>query len=249
MFSNPSRRSQRGFTLVEVIVMSAVATIGVLATLVVANVTLQASDTNEKRVAATNLAREGLELVRAARDSNWAAYSRQQDAGVSNPNQLQPWDCYAGLGNAATVTLGTLKPACDGRFGGTSSAPANTPVNYVAYPTVGNGVPYFVVPTATDANTTKTNTYLICQGQGANPPVYTPTVAAASGNPCGANGGQPFYRRVTVKRGKALPGGPCLPISPTYNLLVRSYVTWPDRRGDDVLIEEYLTNWRKFPCP
>lgn len=228
-------RNQRGFTLVEVIVMGAIATIGVLATLVVADVTLQSSDTNEKRVTATNLAREGVELVRAARDSNWAAHSRQQDAGV-NSNQLQPWDCYAGsAANAATVTLSTLKPACDGNFG----AAGNTPANYVAYPNVGNGVPWFAVPTAADANTTKTATYLICPGRGANPPVYAPTAAAASGNPCGVNGGQPFYRRVTVQVGKNLGGN-------QYNLLVRSYVTWPDRKGDDLLIEEYLTDWRKF---
>lgn len=247
MFGNRRRQQigQRGFTLVEVIVMASIATVGVLSTLVVANATLQTSKTNERRVTATNLAREGIELVRAARDSNWQARDRQlQVTPAVSASNLQPWDCYAASPAQSTaVTLPTLKPGCDARFGGTVSAPANSAVNYKAYPNVRNGVPYFVAQ-ATGATTTKNNTYLICQGSGATP-IYAPAIADATGNPC-PNDGEPYYRRVTVQRGQNLGGG-------QYSLLVKSYVTWPERvdspasaTDGDLMIEEYLTDWRRL---
>lgn len=227
MSSKRRRRAgtQRGFTLIEVIVMAAVASVGILATLVVANTTLQTSDTNERRVTGTNLAREGIELVRAARDSNWAYIARQQNGEVSNATPGH-WDCYVTTAAQATAD----PPGCTARFSTNAIA-----VNYKTYPNIGNGVPYFVQQ---GVAVTKNNVYLICQGQSPAPPVYAPATAAASGNPCGANG-QGFYRRVTVQRGKDLGGG-------QYSLLVKSYVTWPDRKAGDLVIEEYLTDWRKF---
>jgi type II secretory pathway pseudopilin PulG len=236
MFSNLRRQlsDQRGFTMIEIIVMASVLTIGILSTLVVANATLQTSDTNERRVAATNLAREGIELVRAARDSNWQAYSRELDAG--NPTDeaaRQKWDCYATTAAQAQA----FPPECDPavRFSNNASA-----VNYVAYPNVGNGVPYFVQNGGGNPNDTKQSAYLICQGTGSQAPVYTPTPGA------GCSVGSAFYRRVTVQRGKNLGNG-------QYSILVRSYVTWPDRvdsptnpNDGPLMIEEYLTDWRKF---
>ncbi|MSU76354.1 hypothetical protein EXS54_02720 [Patescibacteria group bacterium] len=241
----PGLRQQRGFTLIEIIVMASVATVGLLAILVVANTVLRASDSNENRVAATNLAREGIELVRGARDSNWQTYGRQQAAGATT--NLQGWDCYVSTPEQAQSN----PPGC-GSLGTTRFGSSTSPVNFVAYPNVGNGVPYFVVNSVVNssgtasttkdnssgtASTTKDNAYLICQGQGSNLPVYVPT-AAASGNPCPGTT-EPYYRRVTVQRGKDLDGG-------NYNILVKSYVTWPDNKGSDVVIEEYLTDWRKF---
>ena len=229
MFNN-----QRGFTMIEVIVMASVMTVGILSTLLVANATLQTSNTNEWRVAATNLAREGVELVRAARDSNWQAYSRELDAGdPADEVSRQKWDCYATTPEQSQSD----PPECDpsARFSHNAQA-----TNYVAYPNVGNGVPYFVKNTGGTSDETKQAVYLICQGTGSTPPVYRPT----AGTSCPS--GTPFYRRVTVQRAKNLGNG-------QYTIVVRSYVTWPDREDDSddqndgpLMIEEYLTDWRKF---
>lgn len=223
-------RSQAAFTLVEVIVMATVTTVGLLAILVVADRALQTSDANESRVAATNLAREGVELVRAARDSNWQAHGRQVDAGIPAVN-LQAWDCIVRTpDHSASVNPTTLKPDCD-----LPVLTANTnPVSYRAFPNIQNGVPYFEEQ---GSGTTKDAVYRICPGQSGAAPVYAPNPAAQTGDPC-PGGGITFYRRVTVNRGKQ-DGG-------TYNLLVRSYVTWSDNKGSDVSVEEYLTDWRKF---
>ncbi len=222
-----SVRDQRGFTMVEVIVMASVMTVGILSTMLVANATLQTSDTNERKVAATNLAREGVELVRAARDSNWQAYSREFDTNdPPDEESRQKWDCYATTANQSKSD----PPECDPAVRFSSNA---SPVNYIVYPNVGNGVPYFVRNTSGAAGQTKQNVYLICQGTGSAPPVYRP----ATGTSCPV--GPPLYRRVTVQRAKNQGNG-------QYSILVRSYVTWPDNDGNDVMIEEYLTDWRKF---
>lgn len=234
----PTLRGQRGFTMIEVIVMASVMTVGILATMLVANATLQTSDTNERRVAATNLAREGVELVRAARDSNWQAYSRELDANdPPDEESRQKWDCYA----TTPAQAQSDPPECDPavRFSNNTGT-GTSAVSYIVYPNVGNGVPYFVRNDAGNASETKQNIYLICQGTGSAPPVYRPTAGTACPS------GTPYYRRVTVERGKNLGGG-------QYSILVRSYVTWPDRADDPddqndgpVMIEEYLTDWRKF---
>lgn len=225
-----SVRSQRGFTMIEVIVMASVMTVGILSTLLVANATLQTSNTNERRVAATNLAREGVELVRAARDSNWQAYSRELDAGdPPDEESRQKWDCYATTDTQAKSDPPECDPAV--RFSANTS-----PVNYIAYPNVGNGVPYFVRNQNGNPNETRQAAYLICQATGGAPPVYTP---APSGTCTTVTGGGPFFRRVTVQRGKDLGNG-------QYSILVRSYVTWQDNDSDPLVVEEYLTDWRKF---
>lgn len=222
-----SKRRQRGFTLVEVIVMVTVTSVGLLSIMLVADRTVRTSDSNEQRVAGANLAREGIELVRAARDSNWQALSEQEEIAPPQ-NQLQAWNCYAeNQAQSFTVTQSTRKPACDGSFGSNQSSI----VNYQAYPNTGNGVPYFA-GASTTATTTKSGTYRLCLN--ANQ-VFIPSPTGGLER-CGS--GQTFYRRVSVQRGKNLGGG-------QYNLLVKSYVTWADNPAGDILIEEYLTDWRK----
>lgn len=226
-----SKRGQRGFTLIEVIVMATVTSVGLLSIMLVADRTVRTSDSNENRVAGANLAREGVELVRAARDSNWQALGEQEEIGPP-ASQLQAWNCYANSqAQSFTVVVANRKPACDGVFGSVQS----DIVNFQANPNTGNGVPYFTNESTT-ATTTRSGTYRLCQNVSG---IFVPS---PTGGLQKCSSGPTFYRRVSVQRGKNLhdPPNPA-----TYNLLVKSYVTWPDNPAADIVIEEYLTDWRK----
>ncbi|MFA6304450.1 MAG: prepilin-type N-terminal cleavage/methylation domain-containing protein [Patescibacteria group bacterium] len=63
----------RGFTLIEVVVALGVVTTGVIAGMTLTSYNLNISSTSESRLVASNLAREGIEVVRWFRDSNWLA--------------------------------------------------------------------------------------------------------------------------------------------------------------------------------
>ncbi len=65
------RNRARGFTLLEGIIAITVISIGLVAALSLALSNLSSSEANEKRIVGANLAREGIELVRNQRDTNW----------------------------------------------------------------------------------------------------------------------------------------------------------------------------------
>lgn len=69
-------RKKNGFTLLEVIVATAIISIGLLALLTLMNFTFANSDISTNRLIAANLAQEGIEVVRSSRDSsnNWGAW-------------------------------------------------------------------------------------------------------------------------------------------------------------------------------
>lgn len=208
-------RRERGFTLVEVIVMMAVLTIGILGTLAVASVAVQSGVRNEQQAVAANLAREGVELVRSIRDSNWAAAADGAGPGC--------WDYYPRTQEAAGQPL---PGSCNPRFQSLS-----TPTNFAAYLNVGNGMPYLVQQASAQ---TENSVYRLCQD---NRGVFVPRLA-----PCTTS--RTYFRRVTVSRAKDL-GIDADDGTRKYSILVQSRVTWPDRGADDVIVEEYLTDWRK----
>ena len=212
-----SNRRQAGFTLVEVIVMMAVLSIGILGTLAVANLAVQSSDRNQRQVIGVNLAREGVELVRAVRDSNWAAMAEETGPDC--------WDYYPD----SQLKAGQPPPgACTPRFQSLSAA-----TNFVAYLNTGNGSPYLVQQAST---VTENAVYRLCpNAQG----TYLPSAQACS------SGGRTYYRRVTIQRAKDL-GVDDDDNTRKYSILVRSQVTWPGQNAADLVIEEYLTDWRKF---
>lgn len=212
------RRDQRGFTLVEVIVMMAVLTIGVLATLAVANVAVRSSERNEQQAVGANLAREGVELVRAIRDSNWSAKTDGSGSGC--------WDYYP---NQA-ITAGQVPPgSCNPRFQSLAAA-----TSFVAYLNVGNGYPYLVIPSGSPASTTDP-AYRLCQDARG---LYVPSASACAS-------GRTYYRRVTIQRAKDLGIDDDDGLR-KYSIRVTSYVSWQGRGDEDIKVEEYLTDWRKF---
>ncbi|MCC7357442.1 prepilin-type N-terminal cleavage/methylation domain-containing protein [Candidatus Uhrbacteria bacterium] len=84
----------KGQTIIEVLVVLAVVSIGLFASagLVIGNLSLVERDTD--RVIAINLAREGIEIAKQIRDSNWLA---GQDFDTGLVNATTPGDYTASL--------------------------------------------------------------------------------------------------------------------------------------------------------
>lgn len=66
-------KNKLGLTLIEVVVALGVVTTGVIAGLTLTIFNLNTAQSSETRLVAANLAREGLEVIRQKRDSNWLA--------------------------------------------------------------------------------------------------------------------------------------------------------------------------------
>jgi type II secretory pathway pseudopilin PulG len=230
-----NKSSQGGFTIIEIVVMAAIISIGVLATVGVATLATNTSSENGRRVEAANLAREGLELVRNIRDSNWQQYYAQTQNGIPATRQ---WDCF---NNDSSGTV-PLTPSCDDRF---SNFP--TPVSPDSQrsfrllnpdPSIPNSVATLHPGTGTATFDTE---YQIC---------YTPATPSGPAyyhtQPSGTcpQGTQTYYRRIVLKPGK-INGG----VAETVK--VESRVTWLTKKNNasvarDLLLEEYLTDWRQF---
>ena len=223
-------KRQRGFTVIEVIVATAIVSIGILSTVTVAAMTVKAGESNERTLVATNLAREGIESVRSIRDSNWqilADQAARQAAGLGGPNSktAADWDCYPGSETAATGS--PLPFACDGHL---STIPANARKNFSVSAGTATNVPALIERNATN---TDNALFLIC--------LRSTGVYAFAANPSTDCIGKQYYRRVEITgQQKQLDG--------TYSFRVRSFVTWPERAAKgqpDIGIAEYLTDWKK----
>ncbi|OGY93264.1 MAG: hypothetical protein A2406_01225 [Candidatus Komeilibacteria bacterium RIFOXYC1_FULL_37_11] len=76
-----ARPSSEGFTLIETLISIVVFTIGIFAALGLSVSNYNDSQNNLDRIIATNLAREGVELVKNVRDSNWLKIEANDTAG------------------------------------------------------------------------------------------------------------------------------------------------------------------------
>ncbi len=230
-----SSHKQGGFTIIEIVVMAAIISIGVLATVGVAALATNTSSENGRRVEAANLAREGLELVRNIRDSNWQQYYAQSQNGIPATRQ---WDCFNNDSSGSVP----LTPSCEDRF---TNFP--TPVSAASQrsfrllnpdPAIPNSVAALHPGTGTATFDTE---YQICYTPaGASGPAYYHTQPSGT---C-PDGTQTYYRRIVLKPGKINAGT-------VETVKVESRVTWLTKKNNvsvarDLLLEEYLTDWRQF---
>lgn len=80
-----AKTSNEGFTLIEVLISIVVFTIGIFAALGLSVSNYNDSQNNLDRIIATNLAREGIELVKNVRDSNWLKIEANDTANCGGP--------------------------------------------------------------------------------------------------------------------------------------------------------------------
>ena len=228
---------QRGFTMVEIIVALTLVAVGILATASVASVTVRAGTDNANRVIATNLSREGIELVRNIRDSNWAIQAWSAQTGQP-ANSANAWDCYPSSPESAIAAPFPCGP--NPRLGlGTETIFA------VSARLDGLGAPYLEV--ANGNQNIKSATFRLCQD-----PQSKRFYSNQGGGACPS--GPTFFRQMRITKGKDLATSTG---TPTYSLRVQSYVTWIERATVGtggpiadrnlraaIVLEEYITDWQ-----
>lgn len=108
-------KGDAGFTLIELIISIAVFTIGLMASFGLALSNYNTSNDSLDRVVATNLAREGIELIRNVRDSNWLRIEANEDADgvVGDPFVPYTWD-YGLDTSPIYIDYNDCADACDG---------------------------------------------------------------------------------------------------------------------------------------
>lgn len=87
-----TQKANTGFTLIELIITISVFSLAILSSFALAISNQRLAAENYDRVFAANIAREGIELVRNVRDSNWLAIDANQDCDPSPGLQLCTWD-------------------------------------------------------------------------------------------------------------------------------------------------------------
>lgn len=85
------KKNQEGFTLIELLIAIAVFTIGIMAAFTLALSNINTVRDNFNRVLSANLSREGLEIVRNIRDTNWLKIQDNEDCSGSEGLQICDW--------------------------------------------------------------------------------------------------------------------------------------------------------------
>ena len=112
---------EQGFTLLETIVAIGIISTGVLSIITLGMVILGASRKTSRNFQAHNFSREGLELVRSARDSNWLAIDSNTSGVTWRTGLFSIGDYtavptifdYASSGNFVEFDVDTAGDTCD----------------------------------------------------------------------------------------------------------------------------------------
>lgn len=80
--------NKRGFTLLEIVISIAIFSLGIVSAFALALFNMNKTKENYHEVRAAHLAREGIELVRSVRDSNWLKYQSNYDCGAASNIQF-----------------------------------------------------------------------------------------------------------------------------------------------------------------
>ena len=104
-----------GFTLIEVLVALAILTVAISPLLVTAVSSLRVSALIQNNLIASNLAQEGIEIIRNIRDTNWAS-NKLFDEGLTEGAYAVEWDTTSLiLRENFTITLKAMTPSSQGR--------------------------------------------------------------------------------------------------------------------------------------
>lgn len=125
VFVNP-RKSQRGFSLIEVVISMAVLTVGLVSLLGVFGMAMAATQDTQQDMIAKQLANEAVETIVTARNTaqlQWSSIQNVSDSGIFMNNFQQIYTAGGDgiLGTADDISTGTIQtltePGPDGIYG------------------------------------------------------------------------------------------------------------------------------------
>jgi Tfp pilus assembly protein PilV len=127
----PARRSRRAFSLVEIIVILFIISLGLMAILSLIIQNIQSQSYNRNNLTAYQLAQEGIEMIRKVRDSNWkvsAAFTLglATTTGTTYQNYMDYRDTWPHDASANPTLLTILKQDSAGLYFHDSVSPATT---------------------------------------------------------------------------------------------------------------------------
>lgn len=214
-------KSEFGQTLIETLLATFILTTSLVAGLSVAIYTLTASNVSKTQVIATNLAREGIEVVRMMRDSNWLA--AEPDPAQADPDVTDDLQSCVDLGGTFCYPKAFASPSYN-------LGPGSYRLNFDSasrtWSLQGGGISYSL--------------YLQPDGQ------YTHTENGSSvfarKIQITHNTAAPYTAQnpeVIVQVGVLWQGKKCTEFDPLADILA---VSTPCR----VFVEEHLTNWKDY---
>lgn len=99
--------TKKGFTLIELIIGLLVIGVGLISIMTLLKYSTRVTNTTKAQIIATNLAREGIEIMFNKRDTNWNIYSSKKDAcRLVNATQTGITNCET-LARFTPTGLGT----------------------------------------------------------------------------------------------------------------------------------------------
>jgi Tfp pilus assembly protein PilV len=107
-----TKRKQRGQSMLELVVALGVLVSGVIGMITLGIASLKAEQISSRKIVAYNLAREGLEVVRHVRDSNWL-HGYTDDCTNTTPTNLWWFYGYRGILSACDSATNDVVPAFD----------------------------------------------------------------------------------------------------------------------------------------
>lgn len=226
--------SQQGQTLIETLVASFILVMGISAALTLAVFSLSATDKIKQEAIAMGLAREGLEVVKNMRDTNWLKGTISSTCYNFANSSAQAF-CYSDWLNAPGGY--NIDPRS------TTTSTTDESANYTLVFNGTNTLPWSLVKTNSDfglnANTTIPSTVTTVY--------YNGGVGVTS-----ANSDSGFSRKITLSTSTFAPFNHT---DTGARLKVSSKVWWKGKgcivvSGEPtncfVVLETYLTNWRVF---
>jgi type II secretory pathway pseudopilin PulG len=249
---------QSGQTLIETIVAIFILTAALTSGLSLTVYALSNSRLSINQLIATNLAREGVEVVRMMRDTNWlegdksgGSYGLDGDCGSgsgqngSAENRMDGKTCYPRWMTGPISSPYHGYDICQNPPNGSNNCSTNPQAPNTDYRLEFDPVNYDWALVRLSGSR-KFNLCLQADG------------TYQHNNTCDSDLNPPFARRVQIIQNSTVPANTYTPLNP--ELVVKSVVIWSDKKcpsiaGQDplnfntkckVVVEEHLTNWKDY---